>query len=309
MMREQIVKEILDQKTNASNMFRQVWKHVLDYEASSGNSLDNGLTREQYIDLLSSFCRRRAGFTGRKSALMTYVKAMVETGDLAEDQVSILSSVHFPDLNITGTTVQAKNSDVKLSYFKNFQALKSAIAETLNESDAKYKEKFDIPKAILFLAWFGLTEEEILTLRKEDVVAGGVMVGDRMIKLPEDVIKHINHLALSDGYYQKAKGVIFRRYIPSDYLIRTDRRERLDVPGMRSILYRMNLITGRRFSLSYDTAFYSGVYFRAYMLECESDNFDLSDQAFAAKVLCTDTSTPSMHSAAIDNYKMFKKLF
>ena len=309
MAREQIVKEIIGQKTNASNTFRQVWKHVLDYEATSGNCLDNGLTREQYIDLLSSFCRRRAGFTGRKSALMTYVKAMVESGGLAEDQISILSSVHFPDLNIIGTIVQAKKSDVKLSYFKNFQALKSAIAETLTESDTKYKEKYDIPKSILFLAWFGLTEEEIFNLRKKDVMADGVMVGDRMITLPEDVAKHINHLAVSDGYYQKAKGVIFRRYVPSEYLIRTDRRERLDVLGMRSILYRMNLITGRKFSLSYDTAFYSGVYFRAYMLECESDSFDLSDPTFAAKVLCTDTSTPSMHSAAIDNYNMFKKLF
>lgn len=130
-----------------------------------------------------------------------------------------------------------------------------------------------------------------------------------MVSLPEDVAKLINYLAVSDGYSQQAKGVIFRRYVPSEYLIRTDRKECLDIPGMRMCLYRMNRITGRKFSLSYDTAFYSGVYFRAYMLECESDSFDLNNPDFAAKVLCTDTYTPSMHSAAPNNYNMFKKLF
>ena len=309
MTREQIVKGILDQNTNASNMFRQVWKHVLAYEASSGNSLDNGLTREQYIDLFSSFCRRRAGFTARKSAVMSYVRAMVESGSLPAEQVTVLSSVHFPDLNVAGTVGQARENAVKLGYFKNFQALKTAVMETVVESGAKYPEKFDIPTAILFLAWFGLTEEEITNVRKADLTPDGITVGDRFVSMPDDVMQFLHPVKNSLGYNQQAKGVIFRSYIPSEYLIRTDRTDKMTVESMRPILYRMNKESDCRYSLSYETAFRSGVYFRAYMLECASDSFDLKDPAFAAKVLCADTSTESKHLAAIGNYNAYKKLF
>lgn len=309
MTREQIVKDILDQKTNAANMFRQVWKHVLNYESVSGNSLDNGLTREQYIDLFSSFCRRRAGFTARKSAVMLYVRTMVESGGLPEDQMSILSSVHFPDLHVTGTVDQAKENTAKLGYFKNYQVLKSAIAETVTKSGARYREKYDIPTAILLLAWFGLTEEEIINVRKADLSDSGVMVGDRFISMPEDVMQFLNQVKNSLGYSQQAKGVIFRSYTPSEYLIRTDRADKMTVQSIRPILYRMNKESDCRYSLSYETAYRSGVYFRAYTLECASDSFNLKDPAFAAEVLCTDTSTESKHMAAIGNYNAYKKLF
>lgn len=95
----------------------------------------------------------------------------------------------------------------------------------------------------------------------------------------------------------------------SEYLIRTERNPQIDLDNMRGMLYRLNAIAGRVYSLRYDVVYISGIFYRAYRLECESSSFDLDDPEFASKVFCEDLNNKAKRVARVRDYKLYKQLF
>lgn len=52
----------------------------------------------------------------------------------------------------------------RITYFKDLDHLRAAIEDTVFAANRIDDSVFDVPSAVLYLAWFGLTEEQILTL-------------------------------------------------------------------------------------------------------------------------------------------------
>ena len=74
------------------------------------------------------------------------------------------------------------------------------------------------------------------------------------------------------------------------------------------MLYRFNNITGRAYSLRYDVAHQSGIFYRAYLLESEGGAFDLTDPGFASRVFCEDLNNSVKRSTRIKDYQIFKRV-
>ena len=254
-------------KVGVKKNFDIAWKKVLAYEEQTGQSLDNGFTKEQYVSMFNSMrVRHTSIFFNYKSHVMSYVRYLIANGVLPAEQESILASVTVDDLKINETS--------GVQYYKNLGMLHQAIQDSIKVSECYDETLFDLPAVILYLAWFGLTEEQIINFPKEDVLDDGVMINGEKTEMPFEILQIFKRLRDAEGYYQQARGVIFRAY-----------------------------------SLRYNVIHQSGIFYRAHLLECESTQFNLEDPVFASKVFCEDLSSKVKHTARIRDYKLYKQLF
>lgn len=100
MIRDQFFKDELGYLalTQAQQLyFNGAWMRVLDAEEKTGLSLDNPLTKEEYIQLLSNMKIRFSGsFQNYKSnVLMVYVRYLITNECLPAEQGEILASVQI----------------------------------------------------------------------------------------------------------------------------------------------------------------------------------------------------------------------
>lgn len=289
-------------KVGVKKNFDIAWKKVLAYEEQTGQSLDNGLTKEQYVSMFNSMrVRHTSTFFNYKSHVMSYVRYLIANGVLPAEQESILASVTVDDLKINETS--------GVQYYKNLGMLHQAIQDSINVSECYDETLFDLPAVILYLAWFGLTEEQIINFPKEDVLDDGVMINGEKTEMPFEILQVFKRLRDAEGYYQQARGVIFRAYVYSDNLIRTERNSKINVSKMQGLVNRLNTLMDGAYSLRYNVIHQSGIFYRAHLLECESTQFNLEDPEFASKVLCEDLSSKVKRTARIRDYKLYKQLF
>ena len=81
-------------KVGVKKNFDIAWKKVLAYEEQTGQSLDNGFTKEQYVSMFNSMrVRHTSIFFNYKSHVMSYVRYLIANGVLPAEQESILASV------------------------------------------------------------------------------------------------------------------------------------------------------------------------------------------------------------------------
>lgn len=290
--------------------FLKVWKKVLAFEESSGKSLDSGFTKEEYVALFNSILSRSTStFFSDKKFVMYYIRYLVAHGALPAEQEKILAGVSAEDLRI-----KEENKD-KIRYFKNLNHLHNCIKETVKTAARIDDSCWDVPSSILYLAWFGLTEEQVLTLPKTAVLEDGIILDGKKIEMPHFVTELLNRLKDSEGFNTKGKGIIFRKYIYSENLIRTEDSYQLSVFQMRASLSRMDKVTNHMYSLKYDVVYQSGVFYRAYMMECESTDFDLNDVQFASRVFCEDLTGKNPadpdkpRRERVRDYELYKQLF
>ena len=292
---------------SSPSRFTRMWKKVLAFEERTGLSLDKGFTREQYVRLFNSMKIRHVNLfvTSYKSDLMSYVRYLIANEVLPEEQEAILSSITVNDLSIKSD----EGSEV-VHYYKNVAMLREAIEDTIKTSESYDETLHDLPAVILYLAWYGLTEEQILNFPKSAVMEDGIIVNGVKVEIPFGIMQVFKRLRDADGYFQQAKGVIFHKYTASEYLIRTERKEKITLDNLRTFLYRFNKISDRRYSLRYDVVHQSGIFYRAYILECESTSFDLDDPVFASKVFCDKTLQNRVkHKTRVKDYELYKQLF
>ena len=302
MNRQQYIQLAMPELPQGIRNFTKTMEHLSNFERDIGKTIEQGFTRDEYIAYFSRTCGRSSTFVTRKSIIKAYVTYLVNLGELPKEHEQILTKLKFEDLEFAGSVKSAESSGARIAYFKNLSSMQNSINKTLEETECFDKSKYDTATAILYLAWFGVTRKEIVDIKKNDLRAGGVFVGDRFIKLPNEIFSFLSLYAGSDGYYQQAKGVILRKYVESEYLIRTDRCAHLDEGKILANLSRMNAVTKKKYSLTYDTAYDSGLFFRAYMRECEEEDFNIISMADHDL-----TEDQKMHLAK--NYAAYKKLF
>lgn len=266
--------------------FIKTWKKVKTFEDNIGKTLDDGYTKEEYISLFNFMLARcSSSFYNDKKVVMYYIRYLIAHDALPAEQEDILASVVVEDLSI-------KAAD--------------RVDETM----------YDVPSAILYLAWYGLSEEQVLTLPKSAVLEDGIMLDDQKIEMPHFITDLLVRLRDAEGFSTKGRGIIFRKYMYSDYLIRTEDSYQMTVPQMRASLSRMDKVMDHTYSLRFDTARQSGIFYRAYMLECESNSFDLSDPVFASKVFSEDFTKVKIKAdpgkqlrQRVRDYTLYKQLF
>ena len=81
-----------------------------------------------------------------------------------------------------------------------------------------------------------------------------------------------------------------------------------------NLVARANKVMDGEYSLELNMIRQSGIFFRAYQLECDSVKFDLSDPVFASKVFCEDFTGKTKkfkvaHLSRIQDFKLYKQLF
>ncbi len=292
--------------------FTQTWNKVEAFEARIGKTLDDGYTREEYITLFNSILIRcSSSFANAKKAVMFYIRYLIKHGALPAEHESILAGIMTDDLSIK----DGANAE-RIRYFRNLNHLRDAIEDTIKTANRVDETMYDIPSAVLYLAWYGLTEEQVLTLPKTAVLEDGIILDDKKIEMPYFLTELLVRLRDAEGFRTQGRGVIFRRYIFSENLIRTEDSAQLSVSQMRASLSRMDKVMDHKYSLKFDTARQSGIFYRAYMLECESTNFDLDDPEFASRVFLEDftlgrskTDPGRNLRNRLRDYKLYKQLF
>lgn len=260
--------------------FTKTWNKVLAFEKSLGKTLDDGYTREEYVALFNSMLARCSStFFNEKKVVVYYIRYLIAHGALPQEQGDILASVMIEDLSITA-------DGTRIRYFKDLDHLRRAIEDTIFTASRIDDSAFDVPSAILYLAWYGLTEEQVLTLPKTAVLEDGIMLNGEKIEMPYFVTEMLTHLRDADGFETQGRGRIFRKYMYSENLIRTEDSAQLTVFQMRASLSRMDKFTEHAYSLKFDTARQSGIFYRAYMMEQEDPTLDLSNVEVASRVFC-----------------------
>lgn len=281
---------------------RRTLKKVAKFEESTGQSLEDGFTREQYVELFNSMrIRRTYNLFHFKSLLMKYVQYLIDDGSLDSEQRNILDSISPDDLST-------------VYYYKNINMLYEAVKDTIESSECYDTATFDPPAVAIFLAWYGLTKEEIADYLKADVHDDGIIIKGEKITPPFSVLQFFTSMRDAEGYYQQAKGRIFHAYPYSDYLIRTRFNHHVKPSDVSFLVARTNKVMDGEYSLELNMIRQSGIFFRAYQLECNSVKFDLNDPVFASKVFCEDFTGSTKkfkvaHTARIRDYKLYKQLF
>lgn len=234
---------------------------------------------------------------------------MISHQVLPEEHEQIIFSIKPEELSI-------KPEDGRIRYYKNLSMLREMIQSTIDAAARADDMVFDVPVSILYLAWFGLTEEEIINLPKDAVTYEGVTLNGQMISMPSFVTEILTRLRDADGYYKQSKGLTFMRYAESPNLIRTLASSQMTVFHMRRSLSRMDKILDHIGALRFEVVRLSGIFYRAYMLECESTKFNLDDLAFASKVFCEDFVNPKaktdvqrIYRQRMNDYTLYKRLF
>ena len=152
-----------------ATQFQRTWNKVLKFEKNFGKTLDEGYTREEYIKLFSSLLVQKTGtFLNDRKVVMHYVRYMISHQVLPEEHEQIIFSIKPEELSI-------KSEDGRIRYYKNLSMLREMIQSTIDAAARADDMVFDVPVSILYLAWFGLTEEEIINLPKDAVTNEGVM--------------------------------------------------------------------------------------------------------------------------------------
>ncbi len=278
------------------------------FEQKSGLSIVDGLTRKQYIEMFNSMMiRHSTTFTAIKTEVRVYLRYLIERGVLDSSHDDIVNSIQFEDMSV--------DHPHHVRYFKDLLDLQHYIQLSLEEDKSiEPKKKFEIHIAILYLAWYGFSWEEVINVKKTDVVDGGVMRSGELIEMAPDVVSFLEKVKASEGYMQKARGDILRKYVPSEYLIRTERSEKLERNTLFAMIKRLNAVCDKRYSLLFETAHWSGVFYRAAQIEREygenefmrrvRDDWKFSSEVFDAEI----TSAQKLYNVLKD-YKFYKQFF
>jgi hypothetical protein len=168
---------------------------------------------------------------------------------------------------------------------------------------------YSAPICALFLSWLGLTEEEIITFRKDQVLPDGVLVNGEKLELPPFALETMNRYRTTDGYYRKSRGVIFRPYQESDFLLRSDVFPQLTLENLRAQIYKFNKLSNQELSLLTTVAYRSGIFHRAYMIDCQSVEFPLYDREFLESVFHEKFPSKAKMRHRIQDYLFYKKLY
>lgn len=302
---EEIRKKFFDTKLVQfpdKDYFGSMWEKLRAFEEKGGKPIEDGLTKEEYVSLYDAMSIRHSTvFDKMKVCLTFYMKFLVNEGVLPFSDLELFQSIKFSDVPV--------RSIGTVMFYKNIDQLIENIEDSKMSSDAYDTDRFDMAAGVLYLAWYGFTNEEIANAKKADVTKDGVYKSGSLVHMDKYVIKELLKLVDAEGYYQLARGPIFVRYVKTDFLIRTKKADRVKAKALNNVVWRINEVCDQRYSLSLGVVYKSGVFFRAYMEECAGRKLDLKDMGAVGRALKRKITTPMALRSAVNDYLRYKTLF
>lgn len=310
-IKEQFYRDYLadnDIAESTKTQFDMWWKRILKAESAMNKPIEQGYDENEWREFLMK-CSIRSVSTLNvlKTHAYKYLRYLVKKGIVSEDCITALTSVRFESLSFIA-------DDDSILYFKNVNDVTSAIEATMEEAQYKFPERDPdsyLPHiAAVYLYWYGLADNEIVALEKRNVSRTSLSVGDKVIAISEKAGEYLVKYRDSDGYTQKAKGIITLHYLDSDYLFRTYRKTHLSPDNLRWLVADFNRVMDGKCSFLPDVIGKSGRMHRYFMAECESQvTSALSNREEAESFFGEKFSSEKDWRNFVREYSMYKKLY
>lgn len=234
---------------------------IKEMELKKGKSIID-FTRQDIIDLiLSGNPLNIKALYSIKYGIKVYLKWLLEQGYNVNDVIVELETVNMDDLNPYEQFVS--------SYFTSIDHLIADLDAYINEICKKKlcdSSEFHTIKAILFLAWCGLSKEQACNVKKIDLFNDYVLVNNDKIDMPRIVSEFLLVYSKEIGYYRQGHStkLIWVEFKDSEYLLRTSSSSQLSITGMYQLLIKFNkkVIWPKKFG--YKEVWLSGIYSRAH---------------------------------------------
>jgi hypothetical protein len=175
-------------------------------------------------------------------------------------------------------------------------------------SDAVDLAVYDNAVTAAYLAWCGLTQVQAVDLKRTDVLEDTILLEGQELTLPPRIMAHLHQTLDCEGYYRKTASISFHRYLPSEYVLRTNRNDHLTPRRIVSMLDRFSAISDHIFPLRYPVILESGMFFRAYQAERNAETFPIGDLAFAEQVFCRKFRTRQQLISTSHDYELYKMM-
>lgn len=240
------------------------WKRIEKAEKEIGKSLEEGYTKKDYINLFSKLkLATPHSLNPRKTTIRHYVEWLQTQGVLGDDPLSALDSVSYRDLDI--------GEYYDEGYFKDFGSLHDQIESALIATEVVDDRRYGTEITAIYLAWCGVTAEEAIDIKKEDVHEDYISVSGRIVRPIPAIMSYINEYKEETEYnVMLPQGIGTYKYVWSEYLLRSTRRDHIQVAKhLRALLLMFSNKAGASKTLfPYNKIYWSGIYHRAYLYEC-----------------------------------------
>ena len=259
---EYVQDERFTEQTIVTNI--NFWKRVEKTENVIGKHLEDGYAREEYISLFNKLkLTTPQSMTPRKTTIRNYIQWLCEQGVLDEEPLKALDSVTYHDINA--------DDYYENGFFKDFGDLKDKIESALIATEVIDDRRYGTEVTAILLAWCGITAEEAITIRKEDVHEDYISTKNGELRPVSYIMSFLNdYKDQTDYQVMLPQGVATYKYVWSDFLLRTSRQDRIrSGRNLRILLNNFSKQAEAQSNpFSYNKIYWSGVYHRAYLYEC-----------------------------------------
>lgn len=275
-------------------------------EERCGKRIEDSKTRDDFMQLFSNMNISSINtFLYVKSRLKSYLKWLL-ANKLAEPNIQAISDIRYSDVSLTRA--------FESRFFKDFHSLQRSIDDAIYIADRIDEYSFATQIVAIYLAWYGVTAEEAVEIKKADVGEDFIKVGDRIIRPNSIAMSYIRDYCNAIGYETQARYVIQVKYLPSQYLLRTTRKEHITPKGLSVLLalfsqYAVDSSDSDEATFAYSKIYWSGIYCRAHIYESEYGEIKTKDIDTISRVFRETYSTQRASSRRLKNYQSFKKYF
>ena len=311
--RERFVQELVDTgvyaQRSAENV-RSIFTQLAQYESKLGKRIEDNLTREELIELLKhSSIGSVNSFRVVKSRLYQYLQWLCKNG-YADLDLTVLYRIRYDAIR--------ENQILQKRYFRDFQSLYDRIKDTIMASGVLDEGVFAPRIAAIYLAWCGLAVQEALDLQKSDVLEDRILVSGREVFPNETIMEYLKEYKCAVGYDTQARYIVFKKYVPSDYLIRTIRKDHLTKKGLSFLLADFSKNRTDESddpddeespAYAYNKIYISGLFHRAYLWECANGVIRKGDMETIRRVFCEDFKLPTDANARLREYHAYRDYF
>lgn len=280
--------------------FDAMWCAVQRFEKDFDLSVDNWLGKDEYQKLFSYFAPGATATFKKKIQLFKFYLQYLEKMGCIPERGAEFACKHAVDaFNAT--------ESVSITYHPTLKELYEDIETSILLCGDYDEHARDREAVFLYLAWFGLTEQEILNFKKSDVLESKIVIHGTPIDVPPYVMSMFHNLKYSDGFSVLRRQETFNSYYPSPYMMRSSAGQQITLPVMRKLVSDFNIAGDKRYGLTYKKVYQSGVFHRAYVAESSSEfALNLKDYAVASKLFEVDISSRLALNNKLRDYANFK---
>jgi integrase len=250
---------------------RSVASDILDkisaHESKTNKSILE-FSKDDFTKLLERcVLHARNTFSSRKRFLYGFLNWLIINNYQIDRANASLKGITYEDINQDRTIEREFYRDYK-SFLYTIEWAKDVITSNSEASE----EAYDLPIALLYLAWEGIEADEAIQIKKEYVdLDSGIWlpISKKYIRPECETLQHLVFFKEAQQYMINGKAS--KTYCKSEYLLRTYLSPQIDNEQIKEIIYRF----GKKIkgaipkSFSYQRLKLSGIFYRAHNKENE----------------------------------------